>query len=116
MARPLAEILHGLPDEFPELASGGMVTQLFRAVVLPQMEHEAKRDEGRARETCRTILARLVRLLELTPEELFPGLFSAPSAGSSSAVSENNAPSADTGGEDGPASSSPSPLAQATEE
>lgn len=134
--RPLQELLARFPEEFPELREGGMLTGLFRSVVLPQMIVAAKKDEPRAWETTRSILARLVRVLELGPDDLFfanagvaagaakasadadgPDRPASPAAAAGAARVETGGAKASEGGGDPSARASPprDPLAQASE-
>jgi hypothetical protein len=70
MAAPLSEQLRRIPEEFPELAGGGMLGNMFTGVILPQMITAAKKDEDGTRERLVGIVRRLVRLLEIDPADI----------------------------------------------
>lgn len=70
MAEPLSERLRRIPEEFPELAGGGMLGNMFKSVILPQMITAAKKDEEGTRSMLVGIVSRLVRLLEIDPADV----------------------------------------------
>lgn len=70
MAAPLSEQLRKIPQEFPELAGGGMFGRMFKDVILPQMITAAKKDEAGTRSMLVGIVRRLVKLLELDADDI----------------------------------------------